>query len=81
MWWGPDGSGWGGWFLMMFAMVAFWGVVIFSVVWLVRGAIPSQGRDGSRSRSKALAILEERFARGEIDRDEFEQRRTALQGR
>lgn len=80
MYWGPDGWGWGGWFVMIFSMVAFWALVIAVVVWLVRGARYPQGRDEAVGRSSALAILEERFARGEIDRDEFEQRRAALRG-
>jgi putative membrane protein len=77
MWWfGP-----GGWWMALW-MLLFWGGVILLVVWGVRALSDGghglrRGEDGSR----ALHILEERFARGEIDRDEFEQRRSTLEGR
>jgi putative membrane protein len=75
MWgWGPDG--WGGWLAMMLTMVAFWGFVIAIVVWAVR-----QFRPGPSEASDALSILRQRFARGEIDREEFEERRAILEGR
>jgi putative membrane protein len=49
-------------------------VVVLVVRWL-GGA----GGSGAGARPKAaLDILEERFARGEIDKDEFEARRQAL---
>ena len=45
------------------------------VVWLLVGLFrPSTPRPDRR----AVEILEERFARGEIDRDEFEARRAEL---
>ena len=52
-------------------MVLFWAVIIAGVVALVRwqaGAQPGP-RDGT-----ALEIVRERYARGEIDREEYEQK-------
>lgn len=51
-------------------------VIAAGIVWLVRmlGDRPNQ----NMSANSALRILEERFARGEIDRDEFEERRRTL---
>jgi putative membrane protein len=80
MWYGPGGGG-AGWFFMVFMMVVFWGLLIVLVGWLIRTTKPHQGGAEGQVRSNALTILEERFARGEIDRDEFEQRKAALQGR
>ncbi len=76
MWGWGNGMGWGGWLAMSLMMVAFWGLIVALVVW----AVP-QFRPTSEHRSGALSVLEERFARGEIDREEFDQRRGVLQGK
>jgi putative membrane protein len=61
--------------VMMLMMLVFWGLVIWGIVvgirWLVR-----QGRDGRPDH--ALEILRERYARGEIGKEEFEARRRDL---
>ncbi len=72
MWYGA-----GGWW--MFSMLLFWGGLIALIVWAVRAASDRPSRD--RDRNRALEILEERYARGEIDHEEFEQRRRILEGR
>lgn len=55
-------------------MALFWIGVILLVVWVVR-----KPQDTTHSpRRSALEILEERFARGEIDADEFATRRQQL---
>lgn len=77
---GSDGWGWGGWIVMLLTMAAFWVLAITLVVWLVRGSHPREREERGEPRPDAMAILEERYARGEIDRDEFEQRRTTLLG-
>lgn len=72
-------TGWGGWISMTVAMVAFWGVITALVVWMVRQGPSGGGRgESSASRRDATSILEARFARGEIDREEFEERREVL---
>jgi putative membrane protein len=53
------------------------GVVVLVVRWL--GGVGGGPAQGSKPKA-ALEILEERFARGEIDKDEFDDRRRALQG-
>ena len=65
----------GHWYMLLL-VVAFWGVIIGLVVWAIRSLRPS----GDRS-AGALSILNERFARGEIDQQEYEQRKAALQRR
>lgn len=82
MWWamGPGmwGGNWlgGGWWFGGLMMVAFWALVIGGVVWLVRVVSPAGG--GAAERSRAKAILEERFARGEISEEEFRRMREEL---
>lgn len=67
---------WGGWGLgMMVMMLVFWGVVITGIVLAIRW-LASQG-DRSRS-DPALDILRERYARGEINKDEFEAKQRDL---
>jgi putative membrane protein len=77
--WYHDGVGWGGWIVMVLAMVAFWGMVVFVVVALFRGVGTGGGKDrgGDRQRSPR-EILDERFSRGEIDEDEYHARQAAL---
>ncbi|MGH8948326.1 MAG: SHOCT domain-containing protein [Acidimicrobiia bacterium] len=53
----------------------FLAVLVVGVVFLVRSL---SDRGAGRPGSSALQILEERFARGEIDGEEFEERRKAL---
>jgi putative membrane protein len=73
MWgWGGDwGMGWGFFGLMH---VLWWVVLIVAAVLLFRGL-----RDrGEGSRDRALDILRERYARGEIDQAEFAERKRQL---
>lgn len=77
-----DWMGWGwGWGMVgMLLMAVFWILVVVGIVLLVRWAA-DQGRrvpaDGPREDSP-LDILERRYARGEIDRDEFQRRKQDL---
>lgn len=62
-------------------MLAFWALVVVGVVWLVRTLAGTGAREGAgqgAAASKALAILEERFARGEISSEEFRRMREEL---
>lgn len=72
MWgWGPD---WG--WLGVLLGVVFWIGIIAVAVFLLRGEVPDiRERFGG---SPALRLLEERYARGEISRDEFLERRAVL---
>lgn len=72
MWYGT-----GGWWMFL-AMLAFWGGLIALIVGAVRS---TSDRSPAQPQGRALDILEGRYARGEIDHDEFEQRRRTLEGR
>jgi len=69
-------SGWwmGGWGWLWIALIVV--VIVLLVLWVARRSGPPGGAGGDRG--DALRILEERFARGEIDREEFEERRRTL---
>lgn len=62
--------GWGVFGPLM--MIVIWAAIIFFVVWLVREA--RGGAQGENGKS-ALEILKERYAKGEIERKEFEEKK------
>jgi putative membrane protein len=82
--WGGGYGGWGtgpgmmgywgiGWFGMIF-MVVFWILVIVGLVFLVRWLVHASKADRgvSSASSRPLEILKERYARGEITKEEFD---------
>jgi putative membrane protein len=92
-WWDGDHMGVGGW-VGMGLMLVFWIAVIVGIAYLVRylagrsaedrrqegppyqQAPGPQGPEGGKS--EALRILEERYARGDIDREEFLKRKADI---
>jgi len=76
MGWGLSGIGMGiGWLLML----VFWGLIAVAAVlgarWLLAEGRSAQKTEGGES---ALEILGRRYARGEIDRQEFETKKQDL---
>ena len=73
------GFGWGHMLFGSLMMVLFWGgiivVVVMAVRWLSHGG---SMRTETGSRDRAMEILKERFAKGEIDAEEYEQRKRLL---
>lgn len=81
MGWHNFGMGPWGWALMLAAMTLFWGLVIFAVVMIFRRSGASRTEAGSwPPKPTALEILDQRFARGEVDREEYESRKAVLNG-
>lgn len=81
MWDNGYGWGWGGWILMALVMVVFWALVITAIVLAIRylaGGGTAPGRAGGTPQppagGRAEDLLAERYARGEIDDDEYRQR-------
>ena len=72
--------GWGHMIFGSLMMVLFWGgIIVVAVVlfrWLRRGSTAATAPPGTET--TAINILQERFARGEIDKEEFEERRRVL---
>ena len=74
--WGMHPMWWGAWgFGMMLVMLLFWILVIAGIVVGIRWLL-NQGKE-PRSDS-ALEILRQRYARGEIDKNEFEAKKRDL---
>jgi putative membrane protein len=78
MWYMHD-IGWGWWVLMSVGMVAFWGLVIWGIVTLVRGGT-SNPEPSQNEPERPLEILQRRLARGEIPVEEYEKLQDALIG-
>lgn len=68
MMWGGGGIG--------LVWLVFLGFIVAGIILVIRGSFEREGRrDPEKS---ALDVLDERFARGEIDRDEYEGRKRIL---
>jgi putative membrane protein len=57
----------------LLVILVFWGGLIALAIWAVRRFRRPSGTSGN-----ALNILNDRFARGEIDQQEYEKRKAAL---
>lgn len=77
-----DGLMWGWGLLGMLMMILFWVLLILIVVLIVRSVSRSPGDRSTGGRppeeDRALSILRERYARGEIGQEEYETRRQTL---
>ncbi|HET8879082.1 MAG TPA: SHOCT domain-containing protein [Arthrobacter sp.] len=80
--WYGHGWGLGGWIAMALLMLIFWGGVVTVVVLLLRRTHPGEGFTGAGpAPHEAERILNERFARGEINEQELTAMRAALRRR
>lgn len=71
------GMGWGwGWLGMILFLLVPVLLVLAAIKYLASGS--SREKSEQRAGSKAMEVLEERYARGEIDREEFLQKREDL---
>lgn len=84
MMYGPYSDYWGwsagnmmGWYGGGIMMVIFWVLFIGLIVWIVREA-GGRNSHSTHSSSQALNILKERYAKGEISKEEFESKKKDL---
>jgi putative membrane protein len=70
--------GWGmgfGWI----SMILFWGLVILGIIAVIKW-LSGSGSGGAKQKT-ALEILQERYARGEIDSEEYHRKKNDLEGK
>jgi putative membrane protein len=81
MYWGTGMNGWG-MTMMALSSLLFWGLAIAAIVALVRytSRVASRGVPASHM-SAPQQLLAERFARGDIDEDEYIHRLQVLSTR
>lgn len=80
MWHGHEGMGW--WMVWgSIVMVLFWGAIIGLIVWAIQSVTSKTEKAPPPSGSQtALDIAAQRYARGEISREQFEQIKRDLKG-
>ena len=76
--WGWDGAFGVGGILMMLMMLLFWGLVIVGVFYAIRALSGNTGPVHYETKSTALETLKERYARGDISTEEYEEKKRAL---
>lgn len=69
--WGPLSAAWFLWHVLWWALAI--GLLIWFLKWLMRGG-------KQRGESRALEMLEERYAKGEINKQEFDEKKKDLLG-
>lgn len=78
---GSCAAGWGSGLIGLVGMLAFWVLVAGLIVYAVRAfghTVPATAVPRPATADRALAVLRERFARGEVDVDEYQRRQRAL---
>ena len=73
-------GGWGmGWFGGIFMMI-FWVLILVGLIFLIKWLVQTTGRvkSGPHNGNKAMEILKVRYARGEIDTAEFEEKKKVI---
>jgi len=77
--WQDQGIGGGNWLAMILMMIIFWGLIVAAVVFVVRH-FSHPHHAGSPVSDSAIETLKMRFAKGEMDEDEFQRRLKLLKG-
>ena len=73
--WNGNMMGWAGTGFFGLGHLLWWALIIVGVVVLVRWLMRDASRSGAAGEGRALSILKERYARGEIDKAEFDMRK------
>jgi putative membrane protein len=72
---GEWGMAWFGWIFMIIFWVLIIVGLVFLVKWLAQSTKAASSCGRSEPSSRALEILKQRYARGEINKQEFEEKK------
>ena len=75
-WWDGSSAPWYGMIFGPIMMIAFIVIAVLIIAWVLRAF--GLGWQSNEQGKSALDILKDRFARGEIDRTEYEERKQLL---
>jgi putative membrane protein len=78
-------GGWywgGGWMMLIWAFVSiiFWAGIITLVIWAIRKYTRRESGMSSNSQQSPLEIVKQRYAKGEITKEQYEQLKKDLSG-
>ncbi|QZY04049.1 SHOCT domain-containing protein [Halobaculum roseum] len=76
MWTGGHMEGWSGWGMVLFGLL--WMGLLVALPTALVYWLATRSRSDGQAEDSALAVLERRYARGEIDDEEFDRRRARL---
>ena len=77
---GSDMMRWGWWGMGWIFMIIFWGLIIVGLIFLIRwlAGLSRSRAPYDKTHDSALDILKQRYAKGEINKEEFEQKKRDL---
>lgn len=80
MMWGYGPMGNAGWGWQFIPMLLWWAILVLVILLLVRWIFGVPRRRHGNGEDSALRILRERYAKGEIDKEQFDRMKADLGG-
>jgi len=72
------GYGFGGFGFGFLFMILFWGLIIWAIIALVKTVSDNAKKSGGENEDTPMGILRERYAKGEVTKEQFDQMKKDL---